>query len=218
MSPGKYTRRKMVVLTSTAAIMSLAGCASENGDGSDDADDTDDGDDAPIADDADDTGDAEPDDDDDDQSDAAYIDDQDDTVILAFGDTAELSNGITITTLDIHFEAELGDEDRPREPDEGNQWALVELHGENTSDEAERLPTPWMDFALITNGSQYDPTSVLDTNPYEEFDGGEIQPGIEREGVVVFEVPEELERADLEVVWHDDFLDANIDVRWSDEA
>lgn len=214
-------RRYFLAAIGTAAI---AGCIDDD-DFEDDTDpDAEPEDDEPVDDDreddepldVDETDDvSEADDATDDPAGAAYIDEVDETVHLAFGDTAELSNGVTITVLDIHFEEQLGDEDWPQEPDDGNQWALVELHGENTSDAAERLPLPWMDFALTENGTQYDTATVLDTDPYEEFEGGQVQPGIVREGVIVFEVPEGLDATDFEVVWYDDFLGANIDVRWS---
>ncbi len=150
-----------------------------------------------------------------DEEDIQYVDEVDEQVTLAYGETAHLSNGVTITAHGLHFEDELS---RFAEADAGEQYALLQLTGENTSESAERLPFPWMDFALLHDGSQYDPATVLEMDDYDEFEGGEVQPGVTREGVVVFEVPDELTQDDLDTSWYDDFLGTNIDVRWTASA
>lgn len=204
---GNISRRKTLISISGVAAMALAGCAGNDETSADDEsvdpdDDTADG----NGDDTDDESESES---------SGYADEQDEQVEVSYGEQIELSNGVVATAHGFVFEDQLGNPDFPSEPDEGYQYALLEFEATNNSDEAERLPRAWMDFQLLHNGSQYDTATVLGLEEYEEYDGGEVQPGVTREGVVVFEVPEDTDESDLDLVWHDDFLGSNINIRWS---
>lgn len=143
-----------------------------------------------------------------------YVDEMDDQVVLGYGETAHLSNGVEVTAHEFEFDTQVGDF---TEADDGYHFALLYLTGENTSDDPEHLPQPWLDFVVLANGNQWDAESGIGMDDYEAFEGGEVQPGVTREGYVAFEVPEDLEQEDLDTVWHDDFLGANINVRWTHE-
>ena len=57
---------------------------------------------------------------------------------------------------------------------------------------------------------------------YEKFEGGDVQPGVRREGHVLFEVTAGLTEADIDSLWQDEIfatedLDGDANVLWSAE-
>ena len=150
---------------------------------------------------------------DDEPADPTYVDEVGEQVTLTYGETAFLSNGIRVTAHEFEFDTSLG---QFTQAADGMQFALLRLTGENTGDSAERLPRPWSDFAVLHTDSQTDAESGVGMDDYESFEGGEVQPGVTREGYVAFEVPEGLDQSDLGTIWFDDFLDRSINVRWTD--
>lgn len=201
-------RRQVIAGIGSVSTIAIAGCA---GDGDESADTRSDDTETDSNDEVD------PDDDEGDSNDGAeseYIDEVDDQVTLSYGETASLSNGTQITAHDFEFETSLG---QFSEADEGMHFALLYLRGENTGSSAERLPQPWFDFSVLHNSSQTNADHGFGMEDYDEFEGGEIQPGIVREGYVVFEVPSDLDQSNLDTIWFDDFLGTSIDVRWTDE-
>ena len=74
-----------------------------------------------------------------------------------------------------------------------------------------------LDMALIYGNSQSDGDTVLidePTNKGEPFDGGELQPGIERSGWIAYQVPSDISTDDLTMAWSDTTFDGEIAVNW----
>jgi hypothetical protein len=56
--------------------------------------------------------------------------------------------------------------------------------------------------------------AAWDNDNGSAFDGGGLQPGIEREGWIAYEVPADVELNDLEMAWSKDTLEGQIAARW----
>jgi len=83
----------------------------------------------------------------------------------------------------------------------GNKFVLVTLQSENTGEGTISIPTS-RDISLRAGSSQYEAENYRKDN--EEYDGGDIAPGIVREGVVQFEVDESVSAYELQVRLTDD--------------
>jgi hypothetical protein len=103
-----------------------------------------------------------------------------------------------------------------KEPDDGDQWAFVNVYVKNETGQAASSPLA-LDMALIYGNSQSDGDTVLidePTNKGEPFDGGELQPGIERSGWIAYQVPSDISTDDLTMAWSDTTFDGEIAVNW----
>lgn len=199
-------RRNFIVAGGAATTTLLAGCT-----GSDDDEEENGGDEGDEEEPAE-NGDADEEEENGEEGEhAEFIDEADDQIELEYGEEAEHSNGMIAIAHGLEFEDQLGDFD---EPDQG-QFALLEFEARNEGDEAERTPSAWQDIVLLHDNNQYDSEFVSDMGGREEYDDGEIQPDVTREGYIAFDVPGDLDEGDLDTLWHDDFLGANIDVRWT---
>jgi hypothetical protein len=215
-----FTRRSVLAIGGAGLVGALAGCTGDddNGDandGDEEPDDNGNGDNG-TGENGDGNGENEDEHDDDGNGEGAngsdeYIDEADEQVELSYGEEALHSEGMVAVAHGLEFEDQLSDFD---EPDEG-QYALLEFEARNEGEDAQRTPSAWRDIILLHNGSQYDSEFVSDMGGRDEYDDGEIQPDVERRGFIAFDVPSDLDESDLDAVWHDDFLGANIDVRWS---
>lgn len=87
---------------------------------------------------------------------------------------------------------------------ETGQYVFVNLKTQNQGDEPKSLPTSY-DFQIIANNRQYDSTYLLNEplDIGEPYEGGEVQPGIIREGYMAFEVPEDVNKQDVSIVWNE---------------
>jgi hypothetical protein len=81
------------------------------------------------------------------------------------------------------------------EASQGNKFVLIEVFARNTGDTPVRIPGRF-DMSLIAGSSQVDAGYYSGSGAYS---GGEISPGIERSGVVQFEVPESASEYQLRV-------------------
>ena len=72
------------------------------------------------------------------------------------------------------------------------------------------------EFALVTGNSQFDSTFLIDdpVNKGEQFEGGELEPGIERSGWIVYELPADLSTSDLTMAWSNTTYGGEISVNW----
>jgi len=119
------------------------------------------------------------------------------------GETYPAPNGVEVTVTEIRLTARYQYEDYDgdtvaKEAPDGSQWALVTLRAENTGDGGADLPSTF-DVNIIAGQSQYEEAYIdKDENQY---DGGEVQPGIVREGWIAYELPDDIATGDVEVVW-----------------
>jgi hypothetical protein len=81
------------------------------------------------------------------------------------------------------------------EASQGNKFVLIEVFARNTGETPVRIPGRF-DMSLITGSSQFDGGYYSGSQPYE---GGQISTGIERSGVVQFEVPQSASEYQLQV-------------------
>jgi len=70
--------------------------------------------------------------------------------------------------------------------DEGNKFVLVSVRAENTGETDASLPST-VDMSLVSGSTQTDESYYRASPAYE---GGEVAPGVERQGSIEFEVPE----------------------------
>lgn len=103
-----------------------------------------------------------------------------------------------------------------KEPDSGGQWAFVNVYVKNETGQAASSPLAF-DMSLIYGNSQADGDTVLVDDPAnkgEPFDGGELQPGIERSGWIAYQVPSDISTDDLTMAWSTTTFDGEIAVNW----
>lgn len=119
------------------------------------------------------------------------------------GETYPAPNGVEVTVTELRLTARYQYQDydgdtAAKEAPDGSQWALVTLQAKNRGDEAADLPSTF-DVNLIAEKSQYE--EVYIDKDENQYDGGEVQPGIVREGWIAYELPDDLETENVEVVW-----------------
>lgn len=155
-----------------------------------------------------------------DDGETTYVDEVDEQVTLEYGQTAELSNGITFTIHGIEIHGTLGEE----EPAERDAFVVVEGETENTSDEERTVPgqTHVIEilFGDVQEGAVFN-FSALREGGYEPLESGDVQSGVRREGVILFEVDEGYGEDEIDILWQDPFLvpdDGEVDVRWTASA
>lgn len=155
-------------------------------------------------------------------ADGDYVDEVDGQVELAYGETAALSNGVEVIAHGVETVDELSGE----QPAERDEFALLHLESVNNGDEENRLPARTdPDVYLLFEDQQIKPTfnsAAFQDVEYEQFEGGEVQPGVRREGHVLFEVTADLTEADIDFLWQDEIfvtgdLTGNADVVWTAE-
>jgi hypothetical protein len=103
-----------------------------------------------------------------------------------------------------------------KEPDSGGQWAFVNVYVKNETGQAASSPLAF-DMSLIYGNSQADGDTVLVDDPAnkgEPFDGGELQPEIERSGWIAYQVPSDISTDDLTMAWSTTTFDGEIAVNW----
>lgn len=122
---------------------------------------------------------------------------------------------VTCTGVDLQqayqYKDYNGDTATERAPD-GKQWAFVNLRAENVGGSKEFTPLE-SDVSIVANNTQYDSQYI---NKEEgRYDGGEINPGIVREGWLCYEIPESLSKDDFTVVYSAENYQGNWTVHWS---
>jgi hypothetical protein len=103
---------------------------------------------------------------------------------------------------------------RQAEPDDGNQWVFVNVYVKNETGQVEYSPS---DFALIYGNSQADSEIILSFDPInqgDQFEPGELQPGIERSGWIAYQIPSNISVSDLTIAWSKTTFDGEIVVNW----
>jgi hypothetical protein len=73
------------------------------------------------------------------------------------------------------------------------------------------------DFGLLYGNSQSDGDTILIDEPVDKeqpFDGGELQPGVERSGWIGYQLPEDLSLSDLTMAWSEQIIGGQIAANW----
>lgn len=154
-----------------------------------------------------------------DGGDTQNVDEIDGQVSLAFGETATVSNGVETTVYEGTLYGQMGDQT----PQQRDRFLVVPVEAVNTSDQARMIPDQTHSWEVLFGDQQVSNVfriGALDAEGYQAFEGGEVQAGVRREGVLLFEVDEGYATDDIDVLWQDEFLvaanlDGGIDVRWS---
>jgi hypothetical protein len=155
-------------------------------------------------------------------SDTGNVDEAEGQVSLAYGETATMSNGVETTVSEGTLYDQLGD----RAPEERDRFLVVPVESVNTSDDPRTIPDQthsWeVRFGDRQVGNSFD-SLALDAEGYQAFEGGDVQGGVRRDGVLLFEVDEGYAADEVNVLWQDEFLvaadlDGVVDVRWSADA
>ncbi|MFC6756193.1 MULTISPECIES: DUF4352 domain-containing protein [Haloarcula] len=112
--------------------------------------------------------------------------------------SVEEAQSYTYSSSDYTFE---------EEPDSGDKFVFVTLSAENVGDERVTVPSTF-DISLIAGTSESDVSYY--SGDRTEYEGGEISPGIAREGILLFEVDESATSYELAVE-----LTSEITARWN---
>jgi len=103
------------------------------------------------------------------------------------------------------------------EPENGGQWAFVNVWVKNETGQTNFSPLG-SDFGMLYGNSQSDGETILIDDPInkgEPFDGGELQPGVERNGWIAYQIPGDVDISNLTVAWSQETFDGQIGVNWT---
>lgn len=140
---------------------------------------------------------------------------------LEWGTEFTTPNGYVIRVDKPEFQATYTYEDysgasNEARPEDGGQWVFVNVYVKNETGQTAFSPLA-SDFALIYGNSQADGETLLLDEPAEKgepFNGGELQPNVEREGWVAYEVPSELSVEDVRIAWSQTTINGPVSVNW----
>lgn len=104
-----------------------------------------------------------------------------------------------------------------KQPDgDGKQFAFLPVTAVNNSGQVEDSPYSG-DMAIIAGNSQYD-AEYLYEDPIdygEEYESGELQPEIKRDGWVVFIIDASITMSEVEAVWSESYYQGTSSAKWS---
>lgn len=103
-----------------------------------------------------------------------------------------------------------------KSPESRGQWAFVNVWVKNETGQTAFSPLA-SEFGLLYGSSQSDGETILIDDPINKgspFDGGELQPGVERSGWIVFELPGDVSTDDLTMAWSQTTASGEISVNW----
>ena len=102
-----------------------------------------------------------------------------------------------------------------RTPDSGNVWAFVNVWVKNETGTTAFSPTT-SDFSLRFENTQVEPIVVTEdvVGRNQQYESGDLQPGVERSGWILYEVPDEVSREDIFIGYNQTTLDGDIIVYW----
>lgn len=136
--------------------------------------------------------------------------------VLSFGETWSYLDKMAVTIDRVEFfdsyRWSSGDYTYDETAPQGKKWAKVFLSAKNNASEAMYTPLS-SEMYIIAGNRQYDDTYLNDDKG--EYEGGEIQPGIIRDGWIVYEVPKGLSKDDLAVTWVGDDYYGSWSARWT---
>lgn len=106
-----------------------------------------------------------------------------------------------------------------REPDSGNQWAFVTGWVKNETGQTAFSPLA-SEIVLLVGSSQYDGRTIAIDEPFNKgqpFNGGNLQPDVERSGWILYEIPGKINIDDVVVAWSESTFEGDISVNWSSQ-
>jgi hypothetical protein len=139
---------------------------------------------------------------------------------MRIGEEHTTSNqiGITVESVEVvdyyRYNSYTGGE-RIKEPDSG-QYVFASVRTQNKGELPRSLPE-YPNFQLVGGAGQYQPLTLLYelADREKEYEGGEVQPGVVREGYVLFKVSEDVTRDNLSVLWNDVISSNEKSVHWT---
>lgn len=139
------------------------------------------------------------------------------TRTLSFGEEYRMPGDVVLTVSSIELQNSYTYEDfrgdqATEEASDGDQFAFVNLQAENDSGGSEFVPFS-QDFTIRVDTQQYDEAYIR--REEGKYEGGEVGPGVVREGWVAYEIPADLSVDDLTVEYFDDDFQNEWGVRWS---
>jgi len=216
-------RREYLSLLALAASGAFAGCIGDGDDEPEEDDTEEDDTEESEVEDADDGDDVEGEDEEpdggEDEPESEYVDEVDEQVVLEYGETAHVSTGVEVTVHGITLYNQMGDE----QPEERDVFVVLEVDTINSSDEQRYLPDATSQWEVFYGDQQVDQTfnqSALDAEGYVQLEGRDVQGGVSREGVILFEINDGYDADEIDVLWFDNFqvveeVGQEIDVRWT---
>lgn len=135
---------------------------------------------------------------------------------LIFGESYTNPDEVTLTAeydtfTDEYTYRQNGDQ-KVHESSEGFKWLLVDFAAENEADEPADAPRI-SDVVVIVDETQYGYVPYRREN--HQYEGGEILEDVVRDGTILYEVPDDVQAVDVEVVYSDSFVDGDVAVYWS---
>jgi len=135
---------------------------------------------------------------------------------LSYGDSYTNPEGVELTVLGERTEKSYtwtssGYEYTETAAD-GMTWLFVTVRAENTSGEIAYAPSSY-DWVVVAGNSQYEQTSNYRSES-EQYEGGDIQPGVVREGEILYQVPNDYMQKDSAVVWSESYYDGDVAAYW----
>jgi hypothetical protein len=103
-----------------------------------------------------------------------------------------------------------------KEPENGGKWAFANVWVKNETGQTNYSPSA-RDFGLLYGNTQSDGTTFVADEPIrkgEPFEGGELQPGVERSGWILYEIDSGVTLEDLEMAWSEETFEGQIAARW----
>lgn len=127
-------------------------------------------------------------------------------------------DNIKIVVLGVGFldsyDYSIGDYNYTETASDGMKFAEVNVSATNKSGSPEWIPLK-NDFAVLVGNQQFD--YVIDRRDDSNiYEGGEVQAGVTRSGRILYEVPEDVEREDLQVAWSESYYEGDVAVYWSE--
>jgi len=134
-----------------------------------------------------------------------------------FGDSFRAPTEVIATVNGVTLQSEYEYEDYRGETAtesaaEGFQYAFVDVTAENASGSSEYIPFN-QDFTVRVGSGQYDAAFV--SRERGMYDGGQVGPGVIREGEIAYEIPEDVSQVEITVEWFESGFDGDYGVRWS---
>jgi hypothetical protein len=140
------------------------------------------------------------------------------TARLEFGEPFAAPTDVTATALQVHlddhyqYERFDGETTVEHAPD-GQQYAFLDVQADNDSGGAAFLPFA-QDFTLRHDSAQYDAAFI--NREQGQYEGGEVGPGVVRDGWIAYEIPATLDREELTVEWFGEAAGGEFGVRWAE--
>jgi len=138
---------------------------------------------------------------------------------LELGETYTNPDSIALSASEIDFQPEYsydsGNYIYTEQPSDGRKFAFLKFSAENTGNSPRPAPLQ-VDVAMIIDDGQYEP--IVYYGDREAYEGGDIQPGIVREGTILYEVPESATKDEIRVVWSESYYDGDASVYWESDS